>query len=833
MSLKSALSVLLAVAVLSAVPQPVMGCYGVIVGRKASVDGSVLLGHNEQNGGTRLVNLRKIPRLTHAKGSAVELHNGGTLPQVPETYSFLWSQNVGLPFSDGYLNEWGVAIVSDGCGTREGSTEGIADGGIGYMLRRLVAERATTAREGVQVAAGLVERFGYWASGRTYVIADPQEAWLMSVVRGQRWVAQRVPDDGVVLLPNVHIIDQIDLADTESFMGSPDIVDHAIEMGWYDPDSGRSFSFRRAYNAGRGRDARQERGQFLVTGQRPGADVNPLPFAVQPEHPMTVADVISVLRDGDLTHAATQEGAVLQLRSWFPPAIGCVYWRTSAEPRAGILVPWYVGIDVTPPSYYKPVDVRVQLSLEYQFEPPPGTFTPDSATAWWVFRDFQDRFYEDMSRAMEVVRPVWDAFEAQAYARQAEVDAEALRLYNENPDAARDLLTEQTERQALGALELTQYMAQMLTTGGAAPAVALRPYVLAGPTELGITHTGLATRIEVSMGLEAPAAEMAAVDRIVVDLSSVGMPHPIPLELEDDGRYRAHATVTPTQNGRHRIPVLAHGTDGVDRWLFTTTLDVYPTADLAVFGDQLSEGWELTGRNVEHINEVETGSVYSGSAACSAWGKRHFSGWWLTFEASEPVHSLGYETLTFAVRFEDVEPPRNVRLTVGIRPGATVDLIQGQIDLESNEWQVVQIPVSGFGLVEPITSVELYGNFEGMVYVDEVRIVIGPTPATAVTIDNSQQLPRAAELLPNYPNPFNSETVIRFAQPTPERVELAVYNMVGQQVTSLVNGWREAGSYSLCWDGRDDGGEALASGVYLYRLQAGEQLETRKLVLVR
>ena len=61
------------------------------------------------------------------------------------------------------------------------------------------------------IVAELVERFGYVHSGRTYVIADPREAWLFAVVRGRRWVARRVPDDRVVVLPNVHIIEEIDL----------------------------------------------------------------------------------------------------------------------------------------------------------------------------------------------------------------------------------------------------------------------------------------------------------------------------------------------------------------------------------------------------------------------------------------------------------------------------------------------------------------------------------------------------------------------------------------------------------------------------------------------
>ena len=75
--------------------------------------------------------------------------------------------------------------------------------------------------------------------------------------------------------------------------------------------------------------------------------------------------------------------------------------------------------------------------------------------------------------------------------------------------------------------------------------------------------------------------------------------------------------------------------------------------------------------------------------------------------------------------------------------------------------------------------------------------------------------------------------MIHFELPRSGQVELAVYNIAGQQVAKLVEGPREAGAYTLRWDGRDARGKELASGIYLYRLRAGEKMETRKLVLAR
>ena len=77
--------------------------------------------------------------------------------------------------------------------------------------------------------------------------------------------------------------------------------------------------------------------------------------------------------------------------------------------------------------------------------------------------------------------------------------------------------------------------------------------------------------------------------------------------------------------------------------------------------------------------------------------------------------------------------------------------------------------------------------------------------------------------------------MIRFALPTNAEVELSIFNLAGQRVTTLVSGMRKAGTYTIRWDGRDNDGRELASGVYLYRLRAsdGQQMETRKLALIR
>ena len=83
------------------------------------------------------------------------------------------------------------------------------------------------------------------------------------------------------------------------------------------------------------------------------------------------------------------------------------------------------------------------------------------------------------------------------------------------------------------------------------------------------------------------------------------------------------------------------------------------------------------------------------------------------------------------------------------------------------------------------------------------------------------------------PNPANPQTTIRFSIPRDENVMLQIYNLSGQQVKTLHQGWVEAGAYQSAWDGTDDAGASVASGVYLYTLQAGSFFEAKKLTLLK
>ena len=130
------------------------------------------------------------------------------------------------------------------------------------------------------------------------------------------------------------------------------------------------------------------------------------------------------------------------------------------------------------------------------------------------------------------------------------------------------------------------------------------------------------------------------------------------------------------------------------------------------------------------------------------------------------------------------------------------------------------LPMTGFG-----QSDESAGG-AGFWYVTRERLVIVGTES-----DPPEGIPKNFELHPNYPNPFNPTTRIRYGVPKAAFVRIGVYNALGQLVTELVSDEKVAGYYDVEWDGRIRGGGHAPSGVYFYRFDAGRFTQTRSMVL--
>lgn len=455
-------------------------CSSIIVGKNVSETGEVLLGHNEDNGGRLVMPLYIMPRMTHEPGEYIIMEEAAApIPQVEETWGFMWSETRtpgGASFSDGFINEWGVAIVSDSCANSNERDPELVDGGIGYGIRRIAAERARSAREAVEIIAELVETYGYNASGRSYQIADKDEGWMMQLVYGKHYAAQRVGDDEVAFIPNRYTIREVDFDDTENYILSPDLITYAIDQGWYTPavDGDYSdFDFARAYQRNyQVNDIRQRNAYRLLLGREIENDEE-LPFAVTLDRKLGIEDVKEILRthyegtSDDLTNgyessphytsnrvictSSTQESSVIQFRD--NPDF-TVYWRTSGHPCTSPYIPFYLGIEEVPDGFgwIDPVE-----GMANHFNSPPiEDFDYNADRAWWSFMDLQYLADPQYGEVIDEIQKDIFGLEKEWANRQKGTETAAYAQYKNNPDKAREFLTDYTNKEAGKAVDLAK-----------------------------------------------------------------------------------------------------------------------------------------------------------------------------------------------------------------------------------------------------------------------------------------------------------------------------------------------------------------------------------------
>ena len=452
------------------------GCFSIVVGKKASADGYVIVAHNEDDTAPQVVNHHKIARKKHAPGEKVHLLNGGQLEQVEQTWAYIWSEMPGMHFSDSYINEWGVSVTSDNCPSREDKPN-VTDGGIGYMLRRLVAQRATTAREGVLLAGKLVERFGYIDSGRTYIICDPDEGWLFCVVNGKHWLAQRVEDNEVAMVANTYTIRRVNLSDRGRFLASDDIIEYAKSRDWYNPQTDGPFDFAAVYANPQSASHpsnlnRQRRGLGYVCAEAIPVG-RPLPFSVVPRCKTNVSMIMQILRHDNrgkgiisssvidngsegicrICSGATQTSFVAQLRRNMPLDIGIIYWMCLAPPRTSFYIPFYFGISDFPEGFRSE---SLRPSKRFYDGKVTRPFKADPLQAFWTFSNFYDKVDAASPEVIARVQARAGDIEQKALATQGRFEEVACQMYGKDKAIAAQILAKYSNglyRSSLAAME--------------------------------------------------------------------------------------------------------------------------------------------------------------------------------------------------------------------------------------------------------------------------------------------------------------------------------------------------------------------------------------------
>ena len=166
----------------------------------------------------------------------------------------------------------------------------------------------------------------------------------------------------------------------------------------------------------------------------------------------------------------------------------------------------------------------------------------------------------------------------------------------------------------------------------------------------------------------------------------------------------------------------------------------------------------------------------------------------------------------------------------------------------SGMWQTI-LTVNGFNQIEEkfvdldsfINEDELYirllftsdGSEESIGwFVDDIHLILNQEMPD-VSVNDEFVLPSTVELYPAYPNPFNPVTSIRYNLPQAGLVNLKVYDLMGREIRTLTDGFENAGMKSVLWDARDNHGNMISSGVYIYRLEAAGQVQANKLILLK
>ena len=321
--------------------------------------------------------------------------------------------------------------------------------------------------------------------------------------------------------------------------------------------------------------------------------------------------------------------------------------------------------------------------------------------------------------------------------------------------------------------------------------------------------------------------------RVFADLSALGGTSEVELERIGKELYQLTGTLyADVPNGLKpvRIHLYQETPDGPLETTLVKELVLLPVADQVIFADQYGENWTQGFTSNVEVDEQVFAGTWAQALVAEAFT--------LEYKPLVPVDPVGYRALRLAFHPGDVEggtrPVFNV--VVNRDTPSLVALLEGDgLDLARKEWQVIEIPLERFFRLDgPIESIRLFGNLRGTFYLDDVHLVAARASAPTAVLQQWQAVvPEAFSLAQNYPNPFNSTTAIGFALPRAGAIQLEVFNLLGQQVAVLAEGTYPAGSYTLRWDGINDGGRALAAGLYFYRLQTPWGVQTRKLLLLK
>jgi len=191
---------------------------------------------------------------------------------------------------------------------------------------------------------------------------------------------------------------------------------------------------------------------------------------------------------------------------------------------------------------------------------------------------------------------------------------------------------------------------------------------------------------------------------------------------------------------------------------------------------------------------------------------------------------LTFDPLQFKVEeISSTSRTENLGLFHNVQPGkmriGMVD-IYGANTVTSGEGSLLKIRFQKKRAETGISSVRIEKAIVVNTMAEELQVQIRPNKIT-------KSIPQVFTLAQNYPNPFNPNTTIQYTLPQHAWVKINIYNILGRKVKNLVDEYQPAGYKKIIWDGKNDKGEEVASGIYFYRIQAKDFTQVKKMVLLK
>jgi dipeptidase len=359
--------------------------YAFYVGKSLTHDGSVMLGGTGEEVSSHW--LEMFPARNHDADETITVGvtEDASMPgrlinisQASHTFRYIsieYSDFEGFPapLTNGGVNEKGVAVRDVWAQNRDDliAMTPNPQTGLQYSdLARIILERASTAREGVQIIGQLIAEYGYADyGGNSHLIADANEGWVVWEMSGGQklWAAERLGDDDVRVLYPGYIEDfPLNFANHSDYMGSPNIVSFAIEHGYWSPNStDQRFNIFKAYGV-QGANYTARNGGFKYMSQAALED------ATRTMAPVTEQDLIARVRDFRISDDEAGYGKVVSLHASMDPDL-IRMWIAPTSSVTAPFVPWWLGVTSIPPEFgqhrYLTKDAASTfLDVDFQFQ---------------------------------------------------------------------------------------------------------------------------------------------------------------------------------------------------------------------------------------------------------------------------------------------------------------------------------------------------------------------------------------------------------------------------------------------------------------------------------